>query len=91
VASLGGIDAADAKNLFTLEKQAAARGYTRVKKSVLCNVGKPPKIRLPKTSEFNWNSIGWALEWTGQHAVLTFTCALVVMRPHAQDTHSTLL
>jgi len=32
VASLGGIDAADAKNLFTLEKQAVARGYTRVKK-----------------------------------------------------------
>jgi hypothetical protein len=31
-ASLGGIDAADAKNLFTLKKQAAARGYARVKK-----------------------------------------------------------
>jgi len=26
------VDAADSKNLFTLEKQAAARGYARVKK-----------------------------------------------------------
>jgi hypothetical protein len=90
MASLGEINATDSK-IYSPLKNKQQREVTQGLKSALRNVEKPPKIRLPKTSEFNWNSIGWALEWTGQYAVLTFACALIVMRPHAQDTHSTLL
>jgi len=42
-------------------KNKQQREVTQGLKSVLRNVGKPPKTLLPKTSKFNWNSIGWGI------------------------------
>ena len=57
MASLGEINATDSK-IYSPLKNKQQREVTQGLKSALRNVEKPPNIRLPKTSEFNWNSIG---------------------------------
>jgi len=46
------------KKFIYPRKTSSSARLRKGQKSVLRNVGKPPKTHRPKTSEFNWNSIG---------------------------------